>query len=354
MPRPLPELIGTKAPTSVKVTLAAVRNAASMTLADVLEQDYRVAVTLTGLPDLKEGIRAQVIDKDRNPQWSPASSGRGHRRTSSVHPHHRPRRQGVLMSEFETILTDVADGVATITINRPKALNALNLQVLTDITDAATAYDADDSVKAIVITGSEKAFAAGADIKEMSSLDFSTAYKADWFAGWTRLTDVRKPVITAVGGYALGGGCELAMMGDILIASTKAKFGQPEINLGVLPGMGGSQRLTRAIGKAKAMDMCLTGRMMGAEEAERSGLVARIVEPEALLDTANEIAQTIASKSRIASAMVKEAVNTAFETTLEQGLRYERRLFHSSLATNDQSEGMAAFVEKRDPNFTDS
>lgn len=258
------------------------------------------------------------------------------------------------MSEFETILTDVADGVATITINRPKALNALNLQVLTDITDAATAFDADDSVKAIIITGSEKAFAAGADIKEMSSLDFSTAYKADWFAGWTRLTDVRKPVITAVGGYALGGGCELAMMGDILIATTKAKFGQPEINLGVLPGMGGSQRLTRAIGKAKAMDMCLTGRMMGAEEAERSGLVARIVEPEALLDTANEIAQTIASKSRIASAMVKEAVNTAFETTLEQGLRYERRLFHSALATNDQSEGMAAFVEKRDPNFTDS
>ncbi len=177
------------------------------------------------------------------------------------------------MSEFETILTDVTDGVATITINRPKALNALNLQVLTDITDAATAYDADDSVKAIIITGSEKAFAAGADIKEMSSLDFSTAYKADWFAGWTRLTDVRKPVITAVGGYALGGGCELAMMGDILIASTKAKFGQPEINLGVLPGMGGSQRLTRAVGKAKAMDMCLTGRMMGAEEAERSGLV---------------------------------------------------------------------------------
>ncbi|KAB1942337.1 enoyl-CoA hydratase [Brevibacterium linens] len=258
------------------------------------------------------------------------------------------------MSEFETILTDVADGVATITINRPKALNALNLQVLTDITEAATGFDADDSIKAIIITGSDKAFAAGADIKEMSSLDFSTAFKADWFAGWTRLTDVRKPVITAVGGYALGGGCELAMMGDILIASTKAKFGQPEINLGVLPGMGGSQRLTRAIGKAKSMDMCLTGRMMGAEEAERSGLVARVVEPDELLTTANEIAQTIAAKSRVASAMVKEAVNTAFETTLEQGLRYERRLFHSSLATNDQSEGMAAFVEKRDPNFTDT
>ena len=184
------------------------------------------------------------------------------------------------MSEFATILTSVADGVATITIDRPKALNALNLQVLTDITDAATAFDADDSVRAIIITGSEKAFAAGADIKEMADLDFATAYRADWFAGWERLTSVRKPIITAVGGYALGGGCELAMMGDILIAATTAKFGQPEINLGVLPGMGGSQRLTRAVGKAKAMDMCLTGRMMDAEEAERSGLVARVVAPE--------------------------------------------------------------------------
>lgn len=258
------------------------------------------------------------------------------------------------MNEFDTILVDIDEGVATITINRPKALNALNLQVLTDITDAATGLDADDSVKAIILTGSDKAFAAGADIKEMSTLDFSTAYKADWFAGWSKLTNVRKPLITAVGGYALGGGCELAMMGDILIASTKAKFGQPEINLGVLPGMGGSQRLTRAIGKAKAMDMCLTGRMMGAEEAERSGLVARIVEPEELLTTARDIARTIAGKSLIASAMVKEAVNAAFETTLEQGLKYERRLFHSVLATNDQTEGMAAFVEKREPNFTDS
>lgn len=258
------------------------------------------------------------------------------------------------MSEFATILTSVDDGVATITIDRPKALNALNLQVLTDITDAATAFDADDAVRAIIITGSEKAFAAGADIKEMADLDFATAYRADWFAGWERLTSVRKPIITAVGGYALGGGCELAMMGDILIAASTAKFGQPEINLGVLPGMGGSQRLTRAVGKAKAMDMCLTGRMMDAEEAERSGLVARVVAPEELLATANEIARTIAGKSLIASAMVKEAIDVAFETTLDQGLRYERRLFHSALATNDQSEGMAAFVEKRDPNFTDS
>ncbi len=258
------------------------------------------------------------------------------------------------MSEYATILTSVDAGVATITINRPKALNALNLQVLTDITAAAAGFDADDSVKAIIITGSEKAFAAGADIKEMADLDFATAYKADWFAGWSRLTAVRKPIITAVGGYALGGGCELAMMGDILVAATTAKFGQPEINLGVLPGMGGSQRLTRAIGKAKAMDLCLTGRMMDAEEAERSGLVARVVAPEELLSTANAIARTIAAKSRIASAMVKEAVNAAFEMPLEQGLRYERRLFHSVLATNDQSEGMAAFVEKREPDFTDS
>ena len=188
----------------------------------------------------------------------------------------------------------------------------------------------------------------------MSSLDFSTAYRKNWFAGWTRLTDVSKPIIAAVNGFALGGGCELAMMADILIASEKAKFGQPEINLGVLPGMGGSQRLTRAIGKAKSMDLCLTGRMMDAAEAERSGLVARVVEHDSLLDEAREIASTIASKSLIASAMVKEAVNAAFETTLEQGLAYERRLFHASLATNDQTEGMAAFVEKRTPDFTDS
>ena len=255
------------------------------------------------------------------------------------------------MSEFETILTDVADGVATITINRPKALNALNLQVLTDITDAATAYDADDSVKAIIITGSEKAFAAGADIKEMSSLDFSTAYKADWFAWWTRLTDVRKPVITAVGGYALGGGCELAMMGDILIASTKAKFGQPEINLGVLPGMGGSQRLTRAVGKAKAMDLCLTGRQMDADEAERSGLVARVVPAAELLDETMKVAGKIASMSKTTAIAAKQAVNRSFETTLEEGLLAEQNAFYALFATEDQTEGMSAFAEKRKPEW---
>lgn len=255
---------------------------------------------------------------------------------------------------YETILVDYADGIATITLNRPDSLNALNLTVLEDVTAAAAAADADDSIRAIILTGSGKAFAAGADIKQMASLDFATAYRKNWFAGWTRLDEVSKPIIAAVNGFALGGGCELAMMADVLVASEKAKFGQPEINLGVLPGMGGSQRLTRAIGKAKAMDLCLTGRMMDAEEAERSGLVARVVAHDSLIEEAESIAATIASKSLIASSMVKEAVNAAFETTLQQGLAFERRLFHSSLATNDQSEGMAAFVEKRKPNFTDS
>ena len=255
---------------------------------------------------------------------------------------------------YETILVDYADGIATITLNRPDSLNALNLTVLEDVTAAAAAADADDAIRAIILTGSGKAFAAGADIKQMASLDFATAYRKNWFAGWTRLDEVSKPIIAAVNGFALGGGCELAMMADVLVASEKAKFGQPEINLGVLPGMGGSQRLTRAIGKAKAMDLCLTGRMMDAEEAERSGLVARVVAHDSLIEEAESIAATIASKSLIASSMVKEAVNAAFETTLQQGLAFERRLFHSSLATNDQSEGMAAFVEKRKPNFTDS
>ena len=258
------------------------------------------------------------------------------------------------MTAYETITVDTVDGVTTITLNRPEALNALNMTVMNDVTAAAAAADADDSVRAIIITGSGRAFAAGADIKEMSTLDFSRAFRANWFSAWSRLQEVRKPIIAAVNGFALGGGCELAMMCDILIASDKAKFGQPEINLGVLPGMGGSQRLTRAIGKAKAMDLCLTGRMMDAAEAERSGLVARVVEHDSLMDTVNEVARTIAGKSLIASAMVKEAVNVAFETTLEQGLLFERRLFHSVLATNDQTEGMAAFIEKRDPNFTDS
>src|SRR5699024_9444092 len=231
---------------------------------------------------------------------------------------------------------------------------ALNLQVLEDVPAAPAPPDPDDSIRAIILTGAGRAFAAGADIKEMSSLDFSTAYRKNWFAGWTRLADVSKPIIAAVNGFALGGGCELAMMADILIASEKAKFGQPEINLGVLPGMGGSQRLTRAIGKAKSMDLCLTGRMMDAAEAERSGLVARVDEHDSLLDEARQIASTTASQSLIASAIVKEAVYAAFETTLEQGLAPERRLFHASRATYDQTVRMAAFVEKRTPALTAS
>ena len=258
------------------------------------------------------------------------------------------------MSEIETILVTRTDRVATITLNRPKALNALNSQVMTEVTTAAAELDNDPGIGAIIVTGNEKAFAAGADIKEMADLSFADVYSADFFELWSKFAATRTPTIAAVAGYALGGGCELAMMCDILIAADSAKFGQPEIKLGVLPGMGGSQRLTRAIGKAKAMDLCLTGRMMDAEEAERSGLVARVVPHDELMDEARKIAATIASKSRIASAMVKEAVNASFETTLQQGLLFERRLFHSSLATNDQSEGMAAFVEKRDPNFTDT
>jgi enoyl-CoA hydratase len=253
---------------------------------------------------------------------------------------------------YETILVDRDGRVATITLNRPKALNALNSQVMAEVTTAAAELDADPAVGAIIVTGSEKAFAAGADIKEMASLSFADVYSSDFFAGWGKFAATRTPTIAAVAGYALGGGCELAMMCDILIAADSAKFGQPEIKLGVLPGMGGSQRLTRAIGKAKAMDLILTGRNMGAEEAERAGLVSRVVPAESLLEEAKSVADTIAGMSLSASRMAKEAVNRAFETTLSEGLLYERRLFHSAFATDDQTEGMNAFTEKRSPNFT--
>ena len=253
---------------------------------------------------------------------------------------------------YETILVTREGRVGTITLNRPQALNALNSQVMAEVTTAAAEFDADPGIGAIIITGSAKAFAAGADIKEMSALSFSDVFEADFFAAWGRLAAVRTPLIAAVAGWALGGGCELAMMCDILIAADTAKFGQPEITLGVLPGMGGSQRLTRAIGKAKAMDMILTGRNMDAAEAERSGLVSRVVPADSLLEEANAVAATIASMSRPASRMCKEAVNRAFESTLTEGLLYERRLFHSAFATDDQTEGMAAFSEKRPPNFT--
>ncbi|MET0899986.1 MAG: enoyl-CoA hydratase [Mycobacterium sp.] len=256
------------------------------------------------------------------------------------------------MATFETILVDRDDRVATITLNRPKALNALNSQVMTEVTAAAAELDDDPDVGAIVITGNEKAFAAGADIKEMSELSFSDVFAADFFAAWGKFAAVRTPTIAAVAGYALGGGCELAMMCDILIAADTAKFGQPEIKLGVLPGMGGSQRLTRAIGKAKAMDLILTGRTIGAEEADRAGLVSRVVPAADLLSEAKAVATTISQMSLTASRMCKEAVNRSFEVTLAEGILYERRLFHSAFATDDQTEGMNAFTEKRAANFT--
>jgi enoyl-CoA hydratase len=254
---------------------------------------------------------------------------------------------------YETILVTRDDRVGTITLNRPKALNALNSQVMNEVVAAAAEFDDDPGIGAIIITGSgEKAFAAGADIKEMAELSFADVFASDFFAGWGKFAATRTPTIAAVAGYALGGGCELAMMCDLLIAADTAKFGQPEIKLGVLPGMGGSQRLTRAIGKAKAMDLILTGRNMDAEEAERAGLVSRVVPADRLLDEANAVAKTIAGMSLSASRMAKEAVNRAFETTLAEGLLYERRIFHSAFATDDQTEGMNAFTEKRPPNFT--
>jgi enoyl-CoA hydratase len=252
---------------------------------------------------------------------------------------------------YETILVDVADGVALITLNRPQALNALNAQMMRDMTGALQALDADARVGAIVIAGSPKAFAAGADIKEMQSLTFEEIHAADGFAGWEAMTRIRKPIIAAVAGYALGGGCELAMMCDVILAADTAQFGQPEITLGIIPGIGGTQRLARAIGKAKAMDLCLTGRRMGAEEAERSGLVARVVPADKLLEEAMAMARAIAAMPRAAAAMAKDAVNRAQELSLSEGVRFERRSFHALFATHDQKEGMAAFVEKRKPQF---
>ncbi|MBN9222907.1 MAG: enoyl-CoA hydratase [Mesorhizobium sp.] len=253
---------------------------------------------------------------------------------------------------YETIITETRGKVGLITLNRPQALNALNLQLLAELVAAVKGYEANAGIGAVVITGSEKAFAAGADIKEMQSISFADAYLQDLFIGWEDLTRARKPVIAAVAGYALGGGCELAMMCDFIIAADTAKFGQPEITLGVIPGMGGSQRLTRFVGKSKAMDMCLTGRMMDAAEAERSGLVSRVVPAGELVEEAVKAAAKIAAFSLPSVMMAKEAVNRAYETTLTEGLRFERRLFHSLFALEDQKEGMAAFAEKRKPNFT--
>ncbi|WP_020499212.1 enoyl-CoA hydratase [Sciscionella marina] len=256
------------------------------------------------------------------------------------------------MTNYQTIILDhPAERVARITLNRPHALNALNQETMRELTGLATELDRHPDIGTILLTGSTKAFAAGADIKEMAPQSFSEVYTADWFAGWDTLTRIRTPLIAAVAGYALGGGCELAMLCDILIAADTAKFGQPEITLGVIPGMGGSQRLTRAIGKPKAMDLCLTGRTINATEAERAGLISRLVPAEKLLNEALTIATTIASMSKPATQIAKEAINRAFETTLTEGILFERRTFHATFATHDQKEGMQAFTEKRQPNF---
>ena len=253
---------------------------------------------------------------------------------------------------YDNILVETRGAVGLITLNRPKALNALCDALVREMGTALDAFEDDDAIGAIVVTGSDKAFAAGADIKEMQSRTFVDVFLTDFVTkGWERVTTCRKPIIAAVAGYALGGGCELAMMCDTIIAADTAKFGQPEINLGIIPGAGGTQRLTRFVGKAKAMDMMLTGRMMDAAEAERSGLVSRIVAADKLIDEAVKMATQIAALSRPSVLAAKEAVNRAYETTLAEGVRFERRLFHALFATADQKEGMAAFVEKRKPAF---
>lgn len=254
---------------------------------------------------------------------------------------------------YETLIVEVKDGVSLIRLNRPDALNALNSTLLGELAKALDAAEADDAVRCVVITGSERAFAAGADIKEMSDKSYAEMFSQNFFAAAARRIETfRKPIVAAVAGYALGGGCELAMLCDFIIAADTAKFGQPEINLGVVPGIGGTQRLTRFVGKSKAMDMILTARMMDAAEAERAGLVSRVVPADKLLDEAMAAAAKIAGQSPLAVSMAKELVDAAYETTLTAGVALERRLFHSLFAFEDQKEGMAAFVEKRKPNFT--
>ncbi len=253
---------------------------------------------------------------------------------------------------YEHILVETKGPVGIVTLNRPKALNALNGALIDELARALDALEADDEIGCLVLTGSEKAFAAGADIKEMASRDYMDVYFADFITvGWERVSKCRKPVIAAVAGYALGGGCEIAMMCDFIIAADNARFGQPEITIGTIPGCGGTQRLTKLVGKSKAMEMCLTGRMMDAEEAERSGLVSRVVPLDQLMEEVLSVAHKIAKLSRPVVMLAKESVNRAYETTLAEGVRFERRLFHSSFAIEDKSEGMAAFVEKREPQF---
>lgn len=253
---------------------------------------------------------------------------------------------------YEDIELTRDGAVATLQLDRPKALNALNLNMMRELSEALAKLEADDSVGCVILTGSEKAFAAGADIKEMAEDSYLDLYKHDRFEDYHMATErFRKPIIAAVAGYALGGGCEVAMMCDFIIAADNAKFGQPEINLGVMPGMGGSQRLLRAVGKAKTMDLCLTGRMMDADEAERAGLVSRVVALDKLMETAKDAAAKIASQSQPIAMMTKETIEAGFEMSLAQGIRYERRLFQSMFTTHDQKEGMAAFIEKRKPHF---
>lgn len=254
--------------------------------------------------------------------------------------------------DYEFILVETQGRVGIITLNRPKALNALNAALIGELNRALDGFETDAGIGAVVLTGSERAFAAGADIKEMANLGYPQTYLDDFITSWDRVSRFRKPVIAAVSGFALGGGCELAMMCDMIIAADTAQFGQPEIKLGVMPGAGGTQRLTKAVGKAKAMDLCLTGRMMGAEEAERAGLVARVVPAAELMAVTLKAATEIAGYSLPAVMMTKEAVNRAMETTLSEGLRFERRTFQAMFATADQKEGMAAFAEKRPPRFT--
>jgi enoyl-CoA hydratase len=252
---------------------------------------------------------------------------------------------------YETILLETHGRVGLITLNRPQALNALNAQLVSEVNQALDALEADANIGCIVLTGSKKAFAAGADIKEMAELTYPQIYMDDLFSDSDRVANRRKPIIAAVNGFALGGGCELALMCDFILAGDNARFGQPEINLGVLPGMGGTQRLTRAVGKAKAMEMCLSGRLIDAVEAERCGIVARIVPSDELLDEALKVAAVIASKSLPIAMMIKESVNRAFEVNLTEGVRFERRVFHAAFATQDQKEGMAAFIAKREADF---
>jgi enoyl-CoA hydratase len=251
----------------------------------------------------------------------------------------------------ETIIVERRGRVGIVRLNRPQALNALNATLRSELLSAVEAFDADADVGCILLTGSDKAFAAGADIKEMADKSYIDIFRADYAADYERLTRVRKPVIAAVAGFALGGGCELAMMCDFIIAADNAKFGQPEIKLGIIPGIGGTQRLARAVGKAKAMDLILTGRMMDAAEAERSGLVARVVPAARLMEEAIKVAETIAAMSQPSLLAAKEAVNRSFETSLAEGVRFERRVFHALFATKDRKEGMAAFIEKRPPRF---